>query len=311
MTKVKRQVIKKDYALYHGDSVEVIKDIPDDSIGYSLYSPPFADLYTFSDSPEDLSNCKNYNEFFYHYDFLIREQFRTMMPGRSVSIHCRDLPYQKSKDGFIGLRDFSGDVIKHFIDAGFIYHSSVIVWKDPLIEALRTKTHSLMYKQIKKDSAICRQGTPDKIITMRKPGDNYVPIRHEHGLDDYAGSDSLPFKGDKLGQEVWRRYASPVWMDVRQTRVLNYRGARTEKDEKHISVLQLDVIQRCMTLWSSPGDTFFTPFGGIGSEPYVGLKMGLKVVGVELKDNYFDQMVNNCKKALKEKVINNLPGMGY
>ena len=209
-----------------------------------------------------------------------------MKPGRLVSIHCMDLPTSKSRDGFIGLRDFPGILIKLFQDCGFYYHSRVTIWKDPVVAMQRTKALGLLHKQIKKDSAMCRQGIADYIITMRKPGDNPDPVTHTN--------DSFPV-------DKWQQYASPVWMDIKQSNTLNRTSAREERDEKHICPLQLDVIERCINLWTSPGDTVFTPFLGIGSEAYQALKMHRKAIGIELKESYYNQAVKNCEKAISSK----------
>jgi DNA modification methylase len=291
--KVFDQVVNNEYAIYHGDSCEVMQGIPDNSIGYSMFSPPFAELYTYSDSDADLGNSKSYNEFFDHFYFIISELYRVIMPGRLVSVHCIDIPAMKERDGYIGLKDFPGDIIRHFQNAGFIYHSRVTIWKNPLIEATRTKAIGLMHKQLCKDSAMCRQGLPDYVITMRKPGENLEPISHGDGIKEFIGENEPTETGIKYSHEVWRRYASPVWMDINQSDTLNFRIARGEKDEKHICPLQLGVIERCMELWSNHGDTFLTPFAGIGSEAFIAIKKGRKPVAIELKQEYYDQMKVN------------------
>ncbi len=255
--KVLHQSITDHYALYHGDSCEVMQGLKDNSMGYSIFSPPFEALYTYSDSPRDLGNCRSTEEFYQQFTFIVKELYRIIMPGRLVSIHCMDLPTSKNHDGFIGLRDFPGILIKLFQECGFIYHSRVTIWKDPVVAMQRTKALGLLHKQIKKDSAMCRQGIADYIITMRKPGDNPSPITHTN--------ETFPV-------ELWQRYASPVWMDINQSNTLNRTSSRDEKDEKHICPLQLDVIERCVELWTSKGDTVFTPFLGIGSEAYQALK---------------------------------------
>lgn len=295
--KVIDQVIKENYALYCGDSIKVIKGIPDESVGYSIFSPPFAELYTYSDSEEDLGNSKNYNEFFIHFDFLIKELYRVIQSGRNISIHCMDIPTHLTKEGYIGIRDFPGDLLRAFEKYGFIYHSRTCIWKNPLLAAVRTKALGLMHKQLCKDSAISRQGLPDYVITMRKPGENKNPIGHGDGFDEFIGEDEPTEIGVKYAHEVWRRYASPVWMDINQSNTLNYRLARDEKDEKHICPLQLDVIERCVELWSKKGDICFSPFGGIGSEPYIFIKKNRKAIAIELKKSYFDQMVKNVAEA--------------
>lgn len=303
------QKVNDKYAIYHGDCIEVIKDIPDNSIGFSMFSPPFAELYTYSDNIEDMGNSKNYDEFFIHFKFLVKELYRVLMIGRSVSIHCIDIPAMKERDGYIGLKDFPGDIIRVFQNEGFIYHSRVVIWKNPLVEATRTKAIGLMHKQLCKDSSMCRQGLPDYVITLRKPGENKEYIKQGNGLKYFVGENEPTETGLKYSHEVWRRYASPVWMDIRQGNTLNFREARDEKDEKHICPLQLDVIHRCILLWSNKNDTFLTPFGGIGSEVYEAIKLNRKPIGIELKKSYYDQMVKNCKIALEEKNISILPGM--
>jgi len=284
--KVLHQSITDHFALYHGDSCEVMQGLKDNSMGYSVFSPPFEDLYTYSDSPRDLGNCRSTEEFYQQFTFIVKELYRIIMPGRLVSIHCMDLPTSKNHDGFIGLRDFPGILIKLFQECGFIYHSRVTIWKDPVVAMQRTKALGLLHKQIKKDSAMCRQGIADYIITMRKPGDNPSPITHTN--------ETFPV-------EMWQRYASPVWMDIQQSNTLNRTSARDERDEKHICPLQLDVIERCVELWSAKGDTVFTPFLGIGSEAYQSLKMHRRAVGIELKESYYKQAVKNCELAITSK----------
>lgn len=280
---VLNQIITDKYALYNGDSAEIMQNLSSNSMDYSIFSPPFEDLYTYSDSPRDLGNCRNTEEFYIQFNFIVKELFRIIKPGRLVSIHCMDLPTTKASDGFIGLRDFPGILIKLFQDCGFYYHSRVTIWKDPVVAMQRTKALGLLHKQIKKDSAMCRQGIADYIITMRKPGENKNPITHTN--------ESFPVN-------KWQEYASPVWMDIRQSNTLNRTSARTERDEKHICPLQLDVIERCIELWTNPGDTVFTPFLGIGSEIYQAIKMHRKGVGIELKESYFEQSVKNCNRAV-------------
>lgn len=284
--KVLNQCLTSFFALYNGDSCEVMQGLKDNSMGYSIFSPPFEDLYTYSDSSRDLGNCRSTEEFYQQFSFIVKELYRIMMPGRLVSIHCMDLPTSKNHDGFIGLRDFPGILIKLFQDNGFIYHSRVTIWKDPVVAMQRTKALGLLHKQIKKDSAMCRQGIADYIITMRKPGENPEPITHTN--------ESFPV-------EVWQRYASPVWMDINQSNTLNRTSARDERDEKHICPLQLDVIERCINLWSLEGDIVFTPFLGIGSEAYQALKMHRRAVGIELKESYFNQAMKNCERAITSK----------
>lgn len=290
------QVVTERYALYNGDCCELITGIPDASIGYSVFSPPFADLFSYSDSERDMGNSKGYGEFFEHFSFLAGELFRVIADGRNLSIHCIDIPAMKERDGYIGLKDFPGDIIRCFQNAGFIYHSRHTIWKDPLTEATRTKALGLMHKQLCKDSTMCRSGLPDYLLTFRKPGENENPINHENGLTEYHGGGTIP-EGNR-SHNIWRAYASPVWMDIRQGNTLNKADARGEDDEKHICPLQLDVIERCVELWSKEGDTVLTPFGGIGSEAYVAIKDKRKAILFELKDSYFAQAVKNCQSAM-------------
>ena len=289
------QSVGKHYALYHGDSCEVLQSIPDESIHFSVFSPPFASLYAYSNSDRDLGNCKSDDEFYTHFGFIIAQLYRTMMPGRNVSIHCMDIPAMKERDGYIGLKDFPAKLRSLFEHAGFIYHGKTIIWKDPLIEATRTKALGLMHKQLCKDSAICRSGLPDYLLTMRKPGVNREPVTHESGLDDYVGTN--PPRGGVLSHEIWRKYASPIWMDINQSNTLQKKSARDSNDERHICPLQLDVIERAIQLWTNEGDTVLTPFAGIGSEVYVALKTGRRGIGIELKESYYRQAVKNCESV--------------
>lgn len=277
------QLISERYALYHGDCVEVVRGIPNDSIHYTIFSPPFASLYTYSNSDRDMGNSRGEAEFQQHFAYLIQELFRVTMPGRLVSVHCMNLPAMKSRDGFIGVKDFRGDIIRQFTDAGFIFHSEVCIWKNPVTEMQRTKALGLLHKQIRKDSSMCRQGLADYVVTFRKPGENPEPIPHTH--------ETFPV-------EVWQRYASPVWMDIRQSNTLQRSSARAEKDEKHICPLQLDVIERCIDLWTNPNDIVLDPFAGIASVPYQAILMGRRGLGIELKDSYFAQGKANMANAL-------------
>lgn len=288
------------YSLYNADCVEVLKEMPENSIDYCIYSPPFTDLYVYSNSERDLGNCGGYAEFFEHYRFVVQELCRVIKPGRNISFHCMNIPAMKQKDGYIAVKDFRGDCIRLFQEFGFYYHSEVVIWKDPLIEATRTKALGLMHKQIQKDSHICRQGLPDYVVTMRKPGENEVPIEHKEGFTEYYGKDEPVAHGVKYSHYVWQKYASPVWMDIRQTHTLNRNPAREEKDEKHLCPLQLDTIARCIALWSNPGEIVLTPFGGIGSEVYQAIKMGRKGVGIELKESYYNQAIKNCESVNDE-----------
>lgn len=279
------------WAVHLGDCVEMMRSLPDDSIDYSIFSPPFSSLYTYSNSDRDMGNCANDEEFYAHYQFLVAEQFRTLKPGRLLSFHCMNLPTTKSRDGYIGIRDFRGDLIRLYQAAGFIFHSEVCIWKDPVTAMQRTKALGLLYKQLKKDSAMSRQGIPDYLVTMRKPGENTAPVT----------KDSNDFSVD-----LWQQYASPVWMDVNPSRTLQYMSARDEEDEKHICPLQLDVIERGIELWSNPGDLVCSPFTGIGSEGYTALKMGRRFVGAELKPSYWRVAVKNLQTAEVESATPSL-----
>jgi len=280
-----------DVLLRKGDCVRLIKDVPDNSVGFSIFSPPFASLYTYSDNIADMGNSANYDEFMYAFNLLVKDLERVMWAGRNVAVHCMDLPIQKGKEGFIGLRDFSGMILNAFIDAGFVYHSRVTIWKDPVTEMQRTKALGLLHKQVKKDSAMSRVGIPDYLLIFRKEGE------HEH-----------PVKCD-IPVDVWQQYASPVWMDIDYGKTLNGREGRHENDERHICPLQLQTIERAIHLWTNEGDTVLTPFGGIGSEVYQALKMNRKAIGFELKDSYFDVAVKNAKGVIegrKQSTIFNL-----
>jgi DNA modification methylase len=281
---IKGQEIGDKYALYNGDSAEVLRMLPDDSIHYIIYSPPFQSLYVYSNSDRDLGNCRTPAEFYEQFRFIGQELFRVLKPGRIMSFHCMNLPTSKERDGYIGILDFRGELIRFFQELGFIYHSEVCIWKDPVTAMQRTKALGLLHKQLKKDSCMSRQGIPDYLVTMRKPGDNPERVTHTN--------ESFPVS-------VWQKYASPVWMDINPNDTLQYKSAREEQDERHICPLQLQVIQRGIELWSNPGDTVLTPFMGIGSEAYMAVKMGRRAVGVELKDSYYRQAVRNVKNALE------------
>jgi len=290
------------WTIYLGDCVEVIRTIPDESVHYSIFSPPFASLYTYTDSERDMGNCKDQDHFLEHFRYLVGELYRVIKPGRLVSFHCMDIPAMKERDGYIGLKDFPGDLIRLFEQVGFIYHSRVVIWKDPLIEATRTKALGLMHKQIVKDSAMCRQGLPDYLITMRKPGSNEEAIAHPNGFTDFIGEDEpkISKRNVEYSHHVWRRYASPVWMDINQSNTLQRTSARDEADEKHICPLQLDVIERALELWTNPGDVVLSPFAGIGSEGYVSIQKGRQFIGIELKESYWWQAVANLRVAKRQ-----------
>lgn len=277
------QAITDKYALYNGDSAEILQGIPSDSIHYSIFSPPFASLYTYSNSERDLGNCRTTAEFYQQFKFIVDELYRVLIPGRLISFHCMDLPLSKERDGIIGIRDFRGELIKLFEEVGFVLHSQVCIWKDPVIAMQRTKAIGLLHKQLKKDSCMSRQGIPDYLVTMRKPGANPEPVTHTN--------ESFPVK-------IWQRYASPIWTDINPFDTLQASSAMDEKDERHICPLQLTVIRRALNLWTNPGDTVLTPFLGIGSEAFVALQLGRKAIGIELKPSYYNQAVKNCASVV-------------
>ena len=276
------ETITNDFAIYNGDCIEIMPNIPTESIGYSIFSPPFSSLYCYSNSPRDMGNSKDDDEFFFHFQFFIKELYRVLKNGRLVSFHCMNLPTSKVKDGFIGLKDFRGDLIRAFQAEGFIFHSEVVIWKDPVIAMQRTKALGLLWKQIKKDSSMSRQGIPDYLITMRKPGINEEPIAHT---------------AEEFPVSLWQNYASPVWMDINPSDTLQYRSARQDEDERHICPLQLQVIERGLELWSNPGDIVLSPFAGIGSEGYVSIQKNRRFIGIELKLSYYAQAVKNLQNA--------------
>lgn len=305
---------EQNYSIYNADTVEVAQTLESDSVDFSVFSPPFMSLYTYSNSDRDMGNVGSDDEFWTQYKYLITEQFRVMKPGRNIAIHCMNLPTSKVKDGFIGLKDFRGDIIRAYQDAGFIFHSEVCIWKDPVVAMQRTKALGLLHKTIKKDSAMSRMGIPDTMVVMRKPGENTNPIAGEFthyvgdnppkGFKGYQYDDGRNYylPGDQnTSIDVWQTYASPIWDDIRQTDTLNFREGRDSDDERHICPLQLDVIERCLQLWSMPGDVVWTPFMGIGSEIYMALKMGRKAIGVELKASYFKLAVRNIEAAEKSQ----------
>lgn len=273
------------YTVHLGDCVKWTRRMEDNSIDYSVFSPPFADLFVYSNSDHDMGNCKDDAEFVAQLRYLIAELFRVIKPGRNVSFHCMNLPTTKMRQGFIGLRDFRGDLIRAFQDAGFIYHSEVCVWKDPVVAMQRTKALGLLHKTIRENAAMSRMGLPDYVVTMRKPGDCENRVTH----------------GDDLPVMMWQKYASPIWDDIDQGRTLNKLPARDENDEKHMCPLQLDVIERCIHLWTNPGDLVLSPFTGIGSEGYTAVKMGRRFVGTELKPQYFDLACQNIEDATQEQ----------
>lgn len=324
------QVITDKYALYHGDCVDVLRGLPENSVGYSIFSPPFASLYTYSNSPRDLGNCRTTEDFFAHFEFAVAELFRVMKPGRVLSMHCMQLPTSKERDGYIGLRDFRGDLIRAFQKHGFIYHSEVVIWKDPVTSMQRTKALGLLHKTIRTDSSMSRQGIPDYLVTMRKPGVNDDKVRHIASETDREDGDSR----EVFPVEMWQRYASPVWVTtsgvdsegfavctddeidgddssgIDPGNTLQHRSAREHDDERHICPLQLGVIRRGIKLWSAPGDVVLTPFMGIGSEVCEAIKHGRRAIGIELKTSYFAQSVSNASSSANEKQMDLFSSIG-
>jgi DNA modification methylase len=268
-----------------GDCVEEVAAMPENSIGFTVFSPPFASLYTYSNSDRDMGNCADHDEFAEHFAHLVPELLRVTKPGRLLSFHCMNLPTSKARDGVIGLTDFRGQLIRMFSDAGWIYHSEVVIWKDPVTAMQRTKALGLLHKQLKKDSCMSRQGIPDYLVTMRKPGTNPEPVEHTN--------QSFPVK-------EWQHYASPVWEDINPSDTIQFRSAREHDDERHICPLQLEVIRRALRLWSRPDDLVLSPFAGIGSEGAVAIEQGRRFVGVELKRSYYEQACRNLAAAVAE-----------
>ena len=270
------------WAVYQADCVEALAGMPEGLIDCAIFSPPFSDLFVYSDSERDMGNCGSHDEFMEHYRFFAANLLRAMKPGRIACVHCTDLPTRKGRDGFIGLHDFSGDLIDAHRDAGWIYHARCTIWKDPVVEMQRTKALGLLYKQLRKDSTMSRVGMPDYVLFFRKDDPNPEPVTH---------------RAEDFPVDRWQEWASPVWMTVNQTRVLNGRQARGERDEKHICPLQLDVIERCVTLYSNPGDLILDPFNGIGSTGYQAVKMGRRYLGIELKPEYARQAARFLTEA--------------
>ena len=298
------QNITDDWAAYHGDCIPVVSSLPTNSIHYSIFSPPFLSLYVYSDNSLDMGNSKTDDEFYDHFSYLIPQLLRVLMPGRLISVHCSIIPMTMQHEGVMGLKDFPGSIVRMFTQAGFIYHSKTMIWKDPLLQAVRTKMLGLAHKQISKDSSRCSQGFADEILTFRKPGENPEPVAKGRGFEQYIGEQREPQREkiddpakNKYSHFVWQRYASPVWMDIRQTDTLNVAAGREDKDERHICPLQLQAIARCVDLWSNEGDTVLSPFAGIGSEGFESVKMNRKFIGVELKQSYYQTMLRNLKRA--------------
>lgn len=356
------QASGESWAMYHTDCVELAESLPDNSIDYQIMSVPFASLYTYSASSRDFGNCRSTAEFFDHYRFLAREQYRVTQPGRLMSFHCMNLPTSKTRDGVIGLDDFRGQMIRMFLgneaaelhtamsilrvrrsiaeleedagrilrleraidtmredleshpgESGFIYHSEVCIWKDPVTAMQRTKALGLLYKQLCKDSAMSRQGIPDYLVTMRKDGTNEHPVSNDTKVkfDSYVGEEA-PDRGDggyRYAIDVWQRYASPVWFDIDMGKTLQYTTAREEHDERHIAPLQLQVIERGIELWSNPGDTVADWFTGIGSTGYVAVKKKRRFIGAELKESYWKSAVKNLQQAEREAMSGSLLGL--
>ena len=291
-----------DYQIYNADCVDVARSLPDGSIDYTIFSPPFESMYQFSNSDRDFGNSSR-ADFYHHFRFLVDEMFRITRPGRLLSFHCMNLPTSKVNDGYIGIRDFRGELIRMFQDAGWIYHSEVCIWKDPVVAMQRTKALGLLHKTIRKDSSMSRQGIADYLVTMRKPGQNDKPVRHyrdEEELNQVCKDEGLNPAEEEcniLPVMTCQKYASPVWMDINQSRTLNYKAGRDDDDQKHICPLQLDVIERALHLWTAPNDVVFTPFLGIGSEVYSAVKMGRRGIGSELKPSYFELAKKNIAEA--------------
>jgi DNA modification methylase len=308
---IKDVEIADEYAIYNADCMEVMSKLPDASIHLSIYSPPFAGLYLYSSSERDVSNCRSYEEFFQHYEFIVQELFRLTIPGRMTAVHCMDVP--TGNTGNDSLTDFPGDIIRLHKKLGFDYVARYHVWKEPLTVRNRTMVKALAHKGIVEDSSRCTVASADYLLVFRRRGKNPIPITHPNGLLEYAGEREIPkellrYKGwtgnqieNRYSHWIWRQDASAFWDDVRLDRVLPYREARDEEDEKHVHPLQLDVIDRCVTLWSNEGETVFTPFMGVGSEVYGAVRQGRKGIGVELKPSYFRQSVKNVREALKDR----------
>lgn len=298
------EIIKDRYSLFNGDSCEVYAQFPENSIDFHVFSPPFANLYIYSDDLRDMGNCKNIEDFFRQMGYLSPHLYRTLKPGRLMAVHCKQLAKYKGRDGASGWQDFRGDIIRHYEKHGFQYHSEVVIWTDPVLEMQKTKTQRLLYCQLRRDASLTGIGMPEYLCIFRKwekDGDVHEPIRHyrdeaERGKD---GGDERQI----FGLERWQRYASPVWFDIRRTDVLNARIARDDRDEKHICPLQLEVIRRAVQLWSNPNDIVSSPFGGIGSEPCIALEQGRRAIACELKPAYFNQMAANCAEAVRDDQI--------
>ena len=297
--------------IYNADTVDVAQSLQTESVDFSVFSPPFASLYTYSNSDRDMGNVSSHAEFWEQYRYLVKEQFRVLKPGRNIAIHCMNLPTSKQNDGFIGIQDFRGDLIREYQAAGFIYHAEICIWKCPVVAVTRTKALGLLHKQVKKDSAMSRMGIPDYVVVMRKPGEDLDPVAGEfkyyvgenpppgfERIDRHDGSYFWMPGPQGTSVDIWQKYASPIWDDINQTDTLNFREGRDDDDERHICPLQLDVIERCLQLWSNPDDVVWTPFLGIGSEAYMAIKLGRKAIGVELKTSYYELAKRNIDLAI-------------
>lgn len=305
------QEITEDYAIYHGDCIDVMGSFPDEKVHLSIYSPPFGGLYHYSSSERDLSNCKDYKEFFKHYEYVVKEMFRLTLPGRISCVHCMDVPSGNS--GIDNLVDFPGDIIRLHDKCGFKYIARYSVWKEPLGVRNRTMAKNLAHRTIVEDSSRCSVASADYLLAFRKKGENPIPIAHPTGLLTYAGTREIPpeilnrkgWTGNQIenyySHWIWRQYASSFWDDVDIGRVVPFKESKDEDDEKHVHPLQLDVIERCVVLWSNPGEIVFTPFMGVGSEVYGAVELGRKGIGVELKESYYKQSKKNVLLAVEDQ----------
>lgn len=299
MNKVINQHIGENFTIWNADCIEVVNSLPENSLHLSIFSPPYASLYTYSNSDRDMGNSASDAQFYEHFDYLVAGLQKATKPGRIVCVDVMNIPAMKERDGFIGLKDFRGDIIRAFTKHGFIFHSEHCAWKDPLIEATRTKALGLMHKQLCKDSTRSRAGIPQYLLAFRKDGENPEPVAHANGLEYFVGEDG-PMHGT-LSHERWRRYASPVWMDINFSNTLNAKAAREAEDERHVCPMALDLIERAIHLWSNPGDVIFDPYSGIGSTGYMAIKTGRRFVGSELKTAYFNQAVKNIESARNDQ----------
>lgn len=309
---LKDQLITNDFALYNGDSIEIMKSIPDSSIGLSIYSPPYGGLYQYSSAEEDISNSLDYKQFFEHYDFAVKDLFRITKPGRMTCVDSMDVPKSGVGSG-TGLVDFPGDIIRQHERIGFKYWARFCMWKEPLRQAIRTRSKGLMHKQIVKDSTFSSNAGADYLLVFKKPGENKEPIKQPLGLQKYCGEREVSPelkkkyanwkdpKTNKLAHWIWQQYASSFWDDIRQNHVLPYRQAREKEEEKHCHPLQLDTIERCVLLWSNPNDIVLTPFMGVGSEVYGALINGRRGIGIELKASYYRQAIKNIRTVVREE----------